>query len=98
MFIVGLIMGFLLVISLSNLWLEEEKQKTYEAEKRAIKHFERVNTLESVNKQYQEEHEILLNNSAELRARIVDLENNVEFLYNNLTPTKKKLARPDNQN
>ncbi len=35
-------------------------------------------------KDYQKEHEILLNNSIELRAKIVDLENNIEFLYNNL--------------
>lgn len=35
-------------------------------------------------KDYRKEHEILLNNSIELRAKIVDLENNIEFLYNNL--------------
>lgn len=47
---------------------------------------------------YQKEHEILLNNSAEYRAKITDLENNIEFLYNNLTPKKKELVRPSNQN
>lgn len=36
---------------------------------------------------------ILLENSRELRAKIVDLENNVEFLYNNLSAQKKKLLR-----
>lgn len=52
----------------------------------------------TVIKDYQEENEILLNNSAEYRAKITDLENNIEFLYNNLTPKKKELARPSNQN
>jgi hypothetical protein len=32
-----------------------------------------------------------------LRERVIDLENNVEFLVNNLSPKKKELARPDNQ-
>lgn len=41
--------------------------------------------------------EILLNNATELREKIVDLENNIEFLYNNLTPKKKELVRPSNQ-
>ena len=44
----------------------------------------------------------MINKQAEhikcLESRITDLENNVEFLYNNLSPAKKKLARPDNQN
>ena len=52
----------------------------------------------TVIKDYQNEHEIVLNNSAEYRAKITDLENNIEFLYNNLTPKKKELVRPSNQN
>lgn len=31
------------------------------------------------------------------KERIRDLENNVEFLFNNLSAQKKKLVRPDNQ-
>lgn len=42
--------------------------------------------------------EILLNNAIENRAKIIDLENNIEFLYNNLTAKKKELVRPSNQN
>lgn len=34
----------------------------------------------------------------EMKARITDLENNVEFLVNNLSAQKKKLIRPGNQN
>lgn len=42
--------------------------------------------------------ESLHNENKELKARIVDLENNIEFLYNNLSAQKKKLVRPDKQN
>ena len=34
----------------------------------------------------------------EMKVRITDLENNVEFLVNNLSAQKKKLIRPGNQN
>ena len=34
----------------------------------------------------------------EYKRKITDLENNVEFLYNNLSAQKKKLIRPGNQN
>lgn len=43
-------------------------------------------------KNYQEEHEILLNNSAELRGKIEDLENNIELLTNNLSEENKALV------
>ena len=50
-------------------------------------------------KDYQKEHEILLNNSAELRVKIVDLENNIELLTNNLSEQNKGLISDfDNQN
>lgn len=58
----------------------------------------KVEQRDLILKDYQKEHEILLNNSAEYRAKIVDLENNIEFLVNNLTPKKKELVRPSNQN
>lgn len=58
----------------------------------------KVEQRDLILKDYQKEHEILLNNSAEYRAKITDLENNIEFLYNNLTPKKKELVRPSNQN
>lgn len=47
--------------------------------------------------QYQEENEILLMNASELRSKIVDLENNIEVLYNSLPKNKRELARPANQ-
>ena len=33
----------------------------------------------------------------QLKDRIVDLENNIEFLYNNLSANKKKLVQTGNQ-
>lgn len=41
-------------------------------------------------KDYQEEHEILLNNVSELKSKIADLENNIEFLTNN---SKSKIIK-----
>ena len=35
---------------------------------------------------------------SELKKKIVDLEYNVEFLVDNLSPQKKKLVRTENQN
>lgn len=46
-------------------------------------------------KDYQEEHEILLKNASELRAKIVDLENNIELLTNNLSDKNKELISDD---
>ena len=45
------------------------------------------------NKLKEKEHNnlILLQNASEQRSRIKDLENNIEFLVNNLTPAKRKL-------
>jgi len=40
---------------------------------------------------YQEEHEILLENACETRAKILDLENNIELLTNNLSKQNKEL-------
>lgn len=40
----------------------------------------------------------LLSSSEENKAKVMDLENNIEFLVNNLTPKKKELVRPSNQN
>jgi len=74
-------------------------KKLIETLKSVINDLEKeLDEKKTVIKDYQEENEILLNNSAEYRAKITDLENNIEFLYNNLTPKKKELVRPSNQN
>ena len=56
-----------------------------------------INRIEEENKQLknkmkEKEHDnlILLDNSIELRRKIKDLENNIEFLVNNLSSIKKK--------
>ena len=49
----------------------------------------RIEQRDLMLKDYQEEHVILLNNASELRAKIVDLENNIELLTNNLSDKNK---------
>lgn len=39
--------------------------------------------------------EVLVKKEVEMLGKIKDLENNIEFLYNNLSPQKRKLIRPD---
>ena len=48
------------------------------------------NKTEMIKKQ-QKDNAILLDNAAELRAKIEDLENNIELLTNNLTDENKEL-------
>ena len=59
--------------------------------------FEVINQLEEENlrlkyKIKEQEHNniILIENEMKLRSKIKDLENNIEFLSNNLSPKKKK--------
>lgn len=80
----------ILVKTLKNIINDLEKENTDLKSK--------IEQRDLILQDYQKEHEILLNNSAEYRAKITDLENNIEFLYNNLTPKKKELVRPSNQN
>jgi len=40
----------------------------------------------------------ILKNEKKLKSKIKELEYNMELLYNNLSPQKKKLVRPENQN
>ena len=50
----------------------------------------KIENRDRILNDYQEENVILLNNSAELRAKITDLENNIEILVNNTTDEKLK--------
>lgn len=59
--------------------------------------FEVINQLEEENSRLtdkikEQEHNniILIENGMKLRSKIKDLENNIEFLSNNLSPKKKK--------
>lgn len=105
MLILGLITGLVLGALLMNLAVEEER-RVNDLLKRTINNLEddldnanlRVKNRDNFIKDYQEEHVILLNNSVELRSKVTDLENNIEFLVNQLSKQKRELVRPGNQN
>ena len=100
MLILGLIVGLVLGALLMNLAVEEER-RVNDLLKRTINNLEddldaanlRVKNRDNLMKDYQEEHEILLNNSAELRSKVTDLENNIEFLVNQLPKQKREIIR-----
>lgn len=95
--IIGLILGLLLGALLMNFIVEEEKN-TNELLKKSIINLEesldlanlKIENRDTLINDYQQEHEILLNNSAELRAKVIDLQNNVELLVNNSKNKKIK--------
>lgn len=97
--IFGICIGFLLGALVVNVYLKESEH-TNELLKKTINNLEddidsanfRVEQRDRLIKDYQEENVILLNNSAELRSKVTDLENNVEFLANNLSENNKELA------
>lgn len=95
--IFGICIGFLLGALVVNVFLKESEQ-TNERLKKTINNLEddidlansKIENRDNLLKDYQEEHEILLNNASELRAKIKDLENNIEILVNNTTDEKLK--------
>ena len=95
----GICIGFLLGALVINVFLKESEQ-TNERLKKTINNLEddidlansKIENRDNLLKDYQEENVILLNNSAELRSKVTDLENNVEFLANNLSENNKELA------
>lgn len=97
--IFGICIGFLLGTLVVNVFLKESEQ-TNERLKKTINNLEddidlansKIENRDNLLKDYQEENVILLNNSAELRSKVTDLENNVEFLANNLSENNKELA------
>ena len=96
--IFGICIGFLLGALVVNVYLKESEQ-TNERLKKTINNLEddidlansKIENRDRIINDYQEENVILLNNSAELRAKIVDLENNIELLVNNLSDKNKEL-------
>ena len=95
----GICIGFLLGALVVNVYLKESEQ-TNDLLKKTINNLEddidlansKIENRDRIINDYQEENEILLNNSAELRSKVTDLENNVEFLANNLSENNKELA------
>ena len=102
--IIGFILGLILGALLMNLVVEEEKN-TNELLKKSINNLEesldlaniKIENRDTLINDYQQEHQILLNNSAELRAKIIDLQNNVELLVNNSKSKKIKELISDDQ-
>lgn len=94
----GICIGFLLGALVVNVYLKESEQ-TNDLLKKTINNLEddidlansKIENRDRIINDYQEENVILLNNSAELRAKIVDLENNIELLVNNLSDKNKEL-------
>ena len=95
--IFGICIGFLLGALVVNVYLKESEQ-TNERLKKTINNLEddidlansKIENRDNLLKDYQEEHEILLNNASELRTKIKDLENNIEILVNNTIDEKLK--------
>ena len=96
--IFGMCFGFLLGALVINLYLKDAEE-TNELLKKTINNLEddidlansKIENRDRIINDYQEENVILLNNSAELRAKITDLENNIELLVNNLSDKNKEL-------
>jgi len=91
---IGLLIGELLI----NLAVEDEK-RVNNVLKATINNLEddlknanfKIKYRDDFVKQYQKEHEILLENASELRAKIVNLENNLELVTNSLPDNIKEL-------
>lgn len=96
--IFGMCFGFLLGALVINLYLKDAEE-TNELLKKTINNLEddidlansKIEDRDRILNDYKEENVILLNNSAELRAKITDLENNIELLVNNLSDKNKEL-------
>ena len=94
----GICIGFLLGALVVNQYLKESEY-TNMLLKKTINNLEddidlanlKIENRDRILNDYQEEHVILLNNSVELRAKITDLENNIELLVNNLSDKNKEL-------
>ena len=96
--IFGICIGFLLGALVVNVYLKES-ERVNNLLKKTINNLEdhmdlansKIENRDNLLKDYQEEHEILLNNASELRTKIKDLENNIELLVNNLSDKNKEL-------
>lgn len=96
--IFGMCLGFLLGALVINLYLKDSEE-TNELLKKTINNLEddidlansKIENRDRILNDYQEENVILLNNSAELRTKITDLENNIELLVSNLSDENKEL-------
>ena len=71
----------------------KELQSLVNASRRALVNAEeKIEDLKQLRLQDQRNNALILKENAKLKARIVDLENNVEFLANNLSAKKRELV------
>ena len=92
--IAGFLFGALLVVLFN-----ENAERANELLKDTINNLEgdidllnsKIKNRDKMIGKQQKDNEILLNNADELRAKIEDLENNIEILTNNLTDENKEL-------
>ncbi|MCI8641520.1 MAG: hypothetical protein HFJ59_06625 [Clostridia bacterium] len=104
MLIIGLVTGVVLGALLMNLVVEEDK-KINNLLKKTINNLEndlklansKIENKDNLIKDLQEENIILLDNSAELRSKVTDLENNIELLSNNSKNNKIKELISDSE-
>ena len=104
MFITGLILGIILGMIFINFVLEDEKE-TNVLLKKTINNLKndldlansKIENRDNLISDMQEDKTILLNNSAELRSKITDLEKNIKLLKNNLPKKYKELVDLPNQ-
>ncbi len=71
----------------------KELQSLVNASRKALTDAEKkIEDLKHLRLQEQRNNELILKENAKLKAKIVDLENNVEFLANNLSAKKRELV------
>lgn len=71
----------------------KELQSLVNASRKALVNAEeKIEDLQHLRLQDQRNNALILKENAKLKARIVDLENNVEFLANNLSAKKRELV------
>lgn len=89
MFIFGMLLGAIIgmfIIALMSVDTINEAESLARASRKSLRRAE--NKVRDLN----EENKVLYKEKKELEVKIVDLENNIEFLFNNLSEQKKKLV------
>lgn len=86
--VIGLTLGLLLIMIATeeNEKINNKLNETINNLQEELKNANsKIEYRDNFVKEYQEEHEILLENASELKAKIEDLENNLELITNNLS-------------
>jgi predicted Holliday junction resolvase-like endonuclease len=84
------------ILILINFIVTRKIYNNYKSIKNTVK--QAINIRDEKIKELKKEQITLLENAQEDREKIRDLENNIDFLVNNLSKQKRELVRPANQN